>query len=342
MIARPIAGPAGDRSALPAGATALRRPRPVAVRPADPTLAAHDLDAPAAPPRTVNALPDAPISPLQYFALLVADDADIPLLEASISIGQDLDPELDVSAVQAQLDAWCEQLRRRMPEGAPALQRLRFLNRFFFHDLGFAGNVNHYGDPANSYLHRVMATRRGIPITLALLYCELAEHAGLQACGINFPGHFLVKMSMPRGEAVIDPFSGQSLSRDQLSERVAPYCARRGLVGDFDAPLELFLQEAPPRDILARQLRNLKELHLQSRDSQALLPVMDRLVALLPQTWEERRDRGLALERLGRLQEAAADLTVYLDRCAGAEDAAPVTRRLDALQRQIQRSGPVR
>jgi hypothetical protein len=111
------------------------------------------------------------------------------------------------------------------PADAPPLQRLRLLNRYFFQELGFAGNVNDYYDPRNSYLPDVLRTRRGIPITLALLYVELATQAGLQAAGVSFPGHFLVKLRMPRGEVVIDPFSGQSLSREDLDERLMPYRA---------------------------------------------------------------------------------------------------------------------
>jgi regulator of sirC expression with transglutaminase-like and TPR domain len=77
----------------------------------------------------------------------------------------------------------------------------------------------------------VLARRRGIPITLAVLYIEVATQVGLQAQGMSFPGHFLVKLHMPRGEVMIDPFTGQSLSREDLDERLLPYRRQRGLVG---------------------------------------------------------------------------------------------------------------
>ena len=117
------------------------------------------------------------------------------------------------------------------------MQRLRLLNRFFFQELGFAGNVNDYYDAKNSYLHFVLQTRRGIPITLAVLYIELASQIGLHARGVSFPGHFLVKLRMPQGEVVIDPFTGQSLSREELDELLVPYRRREGLPGEFDVPL---------------------------------------------------------------------------------------------------------
>jgi regulator of sirC expression with transglutaminase-like and TPR domain len=132
--------------------------------------------------------------------------------------------------------------------------------------------VNDYYDARNSLLPDVLRTRRGIPITLALLYIELAIAGRAEAAGISFPGHFLVKLHMPRGEVVIDPFTGHSLSRDELDERLLPYRRQRGLTGDFEAPLGLFLQAAPPRDVIARLLRNLKEIHRTGEDWARLLP----------------------------------------------------------------------
>jgi regulator of sirC expression with transglutaminase-like and TPR domain len=272
-------------------------------------------------------------TPLAYFSTLVAEDQGFALLEAAIAVAQDEVPELDVQQVLMQIDALAARLVQRIPRDAPALQRLRLLNRFFFQEMGFAGNVNDYYDARNSYLHEVLVTRRGIPITLALVYLEFAQQAGLTARGVSFPGHFLVKLRLPRGEVVIDPFSGHSLSRDELEERLVPYRRQRGLVGEFDTPLGLFLQAAPPRDILARLLRNLKEVHRTSEDFARMLAVQERLVILLPQAWEERRDRGLARAELGIDDDAAAaDLALYLEHCSGADDAPALRKRLAELR----------
>jgi regulator of sirC expression with transglutaminase-like and TPR domain len=272
-------------------------------------------------------------TPLEYFAALVAEDEGFSLLEAAIAVAQDEVPDLDPQSVLMQIDTLSERLRRRIPADAAPLQKLRYLNRFFFQELGFAGNVNDYYDARNSYLHEVLVTRRGIPITLALLYAEFAGQIGLRARGISFPGHFLVKLRMPRGEVVIDPFSGQSLSREELDERLGPYRRQRGLVGDFEAPLGLFLQAATPRDVLARLLRNLKEIHRASEDWPRLLAVQQRLVVLLPQDWDERRDRGLALAELGADGAAADDIATYLEHRGEAEDAPALRRRLAELRR---------
>ena len=273
-------------------------------------------------------------SALQYFGSLVAEDQGFALLEAAIAVAQDDHPQLDPQGVLSQVDALGERLKRRVPADAVVLQKLRFLNRFFFQDLGFAGNVNNYYDPRNSYVHEVLETRRGIPITLALLYIELASHIGLNARGVSFPGHFLVKLRAGQGEVIIDPMSGQSLSRAELEERLGPYRRARGLTGDFEVPLGLFLQASPPRDTLARLLRNLKEIHRAAEDWPRLLSVSERLVLLLPQAWDERRDRGLVLAQLGRDAAAAQDLADYLAHEPAADDAAPLRERLRGLNGQ--------
>lgn len=276
---------------------------------------------------------------LQYFASLVAEDPGFALLEAAISVAQDEHPRLDPQGVLAQIDALAERLKRRIPADAAVLHKLRLLNRYFFQDLGFAGNVNDYYDPRNSYLHEVLSTRRGIPITLALLYIELATQIGLSARGISFPGHFLVKLRASKGEVVIDPLTGHSLSREELEQRLLPYRRARGLAGEFELPLGLFLQAAPPRDVMARLLHNLKEIHRTAEDWPRLLAVCERLVVLLPQAWEERRDRGLAKAELGQDADAATDLSAYLLHMPEAGDAAMLHERLSALRHN--RRGPL-
>jgi regulator of sirC expression with transglutaminase-like and TPR domain len=274
---------------------------------------------------------------LEHFATLVADDASLSLTEAAISIAHDDFPHLDVQAVLADIDALAHKLKARIPPDAVPVQRLRWLNRFFFQEMGFAGNVNDYYDPANSYLHAVLETRRGIPISLSVLYIELATQIGLTARGVSFPGHFLVKLRMhtgqQHGEVVIDPFTGHSLSREELDELLAPYKRTRGLLGEFGAPLGLFLQAAPARDVIARILRNLKEIHRTAEDWPRLLAVQQRLVILLPQVWDERRDRGLTYAELGFDELAMRDLGAYLDHAADAPDRAAIADRLAGLAR---------
>ena len=272
-------------------------------------------------------------SPLQYFSSLVESDEHFPLLEAAISLAQDEYPDLDVQQVLGDVDQLLARLKRRLPADAPALQRLRALNQFFFHDLNFGGNVNDYYDPDNSYLNAVLRTRRGITISLAVLWMELAQGLGLQARGIGFPGHFMLKVTLPKGQVVIDPFTGKSLSREELSERLEPYKRGNGLVGDFDVPLGLYLQPASPREIIARMLRNLKEVHHAQEDWQRVIAVQDRLIALLPSAWGEYRDRGVAHAEQGNTASAVRDLETYLAKAEDALDLDAIAERVATLRR---------
>jgi len=272
-------------------------------------------------------------TPLQYFAALVGDDEDIPLFEAAASLAQDEYPDLDIQQVLGDVDQLLARVKRRLPSDAPALQRLRILNQFFFHELGFGGNVNNFYDPDNSYLNAVLRTRRGIPISLAVLWMELAHGLSLHVRGVAFPGHFMVKINLPKGQVVIDPFNGHSLSREELSERLEPFKRRSGMVDDFDVPLGLYLQAASPRDILVRMLRNLKEIHQSQQDWQRLVMVQDRLLVLAPEAWAEYRDRGLALAEQGRSAEAVTDLEAYLAHALDALDLDMVAERVAELRR---------
>lgn len=271
------------------------------------------------------------IQHLDYFASLVQQDESIPLFEAALAVAQDAEPQLDLAAQQAEVDLLAAKLKRRLPADASHIQKLRMLNHFFYRELGFAGNANNYYDPENSYLHRVLSSRKGIPLSLALLYMEIAAQIGLDVKGISFPGHFLMKLSVQAGAIILDPFNGESLSREELEERLEPYSVRNeDYAGDL--PLALYLQEAKPREILVRMLRNLKTVYSQPPQWQHLLQVQQRLVILLPNDITERRDRGLAYAHLECPQAAAQDIQAYLAERPNAHDADELRQKLAELQ----------
>ena len=274
-------------------------------------------------------------TPLAYFATLVQRDDGLPLLEAAASLAQDEYPELDVQQVLSDVDHLAARLKRRVAEGAGAMDRLRALNQLFFADLGFGGNVNDYYNPDNSYLHRVLHTRRGIPISLAVLWLELAQGLGLNVQGIGFPGHFLVQVTLDEGRVVIDPFTGQSLGRGELRERIEEFHPQLPYTPSSDLPLALYLRPTSPRQILARMLRNLQDIHRTQEDWQRFVPVQDRLIALLPDAWTEYRDRGLALAELGERARARADLSLYLQEAGDTSDREAMADRLAELGRSM-------
>lgn len=272
-------------------------------------------------------------TPLEYFAALVESDGEFALFEAAVSLGQDEYPEMDVQTVLGEVDQLLARLRRRLPADAGAVHKLRMLNQLFFQDLGFGGNINDFYDPDNSFIHCLLQTRRGIPIALAVLWMELAQGLGLAVRGVGFPGHFLVKVNLPMGQVVMDPMTGKSLSREELSERLEPYRKRGGLSDELETPLGLYLQTAPAREIIARMLRNLKEIHKSQSDWQRLLAVQERLVVLLPTSWSEYRDRGLAHAELGHTEQALADLECYLVHADDKVNLDAIADWVDALRR---------
>tara|TARA_R110001599_G_scaffold64023_3_gene178904 strand:+ start:521495 stop:522334 length:840 start_codon:yes stop_codon:yes gene_type:complete len=270
------------------------------------------------------------INKLEYFSMLVQQDKGLPLFEAALSIAQDADPDLNLVAFQAEVDTLAEKLNQRLPNDASDMQKLRMLNHYFYNELGFSGNVNDYYHPDNSYLHRVLATRRGIPISLAVLYIELANQIDLKVHGISFPGHFLMKLSIPSGDIVLDPFNGASLSREELEERIEPYILEQDFPDDFQ--LTAYLATASERDILVRMLHNLKALFMQQKQWQHLLDTQQRLLILLPNDVAELRDRGLAYAHLECPQAALEDLEAYLDQRPYAMDVAEVRAMMPALR----------
>jgi regulator of sirC expression with transglutaminase-like and TPR domain len=273
---------------------------------------------------------------LEYFSTLVAEDDGLPLTEAALALAQDAYPDVDLQATLAEIDALVVRLKRRFAPEAGVVQKLHLLNRFFFRELGFSGNLNDYNDPDNSHLNVVLRKRRGIPISLGVLYLEMGEQIGLQVRGVSFPGHFLLRVTTPGGEVMLDPVTGNALSESRMVEMLEPYVSREREA--IPGTLRALLQPASSREIIARMLRNLKAVYLQTERWQRLLAVQQRLVILLPENIEEVRDRGLAYARLDYLRPALEDLAHYLEERADAEDATVVEAELRDLRLRTQQS----
>jgi regulator of sirC expression with transglutaminase-like and TPR domain len=269
-------------------------------------------------------------TPLDYFAALVRQNDAIPLFEAAVSIAQDSYPRLDIEQPQSDLDRMSASLRAKLSGISQEKNRFAALNDFFYGECGFAGNVNNYYDPDNSYIHRVLTTRRGIPISLAVVYMELAREIGLVVKGISFPGHFLMRLSLVEDEIIIDPLNGTSLSVEELEHRAEAFQTKNSTQEGKE--IESLLRAAHPREVLFRMLRNLKALFLQNAEWGRLIELQNRVLILFPDDPIELRDRGIAYARTGQREPALDDIRRYLAHRPGAEDTHALLREFPELQ----------
>jgi len=204
------------------------------------------------------------------------------------------------------------------------------LNRFVFEENGFTGNSADYYDARNSFLNEVLDRKRGIPITLAIVYIEIGRRIGLPLQGISFPGHFLVKCPLREGAVILDPYArGMSLGLDELRKRV------KALGSGTEPPdpvIANMLAAAGNKEILARMLRNLKAIYTHHKDWIKALSAADRIITIMPLCAEEYRDRGTIYVNLECFRAALFDLQAYLQMLPAAKDADTVREQVVELQ----------
>jgi regulator of sirC expression with transglutaminase-like and TPR domain len=261
-------------------------------------------------------------------------DEAISLAEAALLIAGHEYPDLPVSSYLSRMEELAEMLSMRIGQGASALERIAELNQFLFGDLGFAPNSENYYDPRNSFLNEVLERRTGIPITLSVIYIELGRKIGLPLHGVSFPGHFLVKCAVPEGAVVLDPYSGGiSLGLQDLQKRLRE--VRGGEVSR--AIVAELLVSASNKEIIVRLLRNLKAIYLREHDLDKALPIMDWIVAMVPEQAPELRDRGMVYQELECPRAALADFEAFLERSPEWEDAGDIRDRIVELRKEVAR-----
>ena len=271
---------------------------------------------------------------LEHFAEIVSRD-QFNLSEASLMLAQDIYPDLDIPEYLSKLDGIAVAIKKRLAGDAFSEQRVIALNYYLFNEMRFSGNIDEYYDPRNSYLNEVIERRTGIPITLSILYLEVGKRLGLALKGVSFPGHFLVKLSVKRGQLVLDPFTGgEAQSEADLRQRLAQVLPSEKAE---QAQLDQYLEPATPRQIIARVLRNLKNIYMQSGKLDQALAVMQRMLLVMPESAEELRDRGLLYQKLECFRPALSDLQNYLRRRPEAPDAAEIHGKIVELKESAAR-----
>lgn len=225
-------------------------------------------------------------------------------------------PALDVGGYMAVLHELAEHASDAVEFGAPVRQQALQLSSFLFVETGFRGNTLAYGDPRNSYLNEVLDRRLGIPITLSVIYIDVAARLGIPAFGIGLPGHFIVGIHGRDADLWLDPFhGGHAVDLSDCADLI------RMAVG-YEGPLEAsWFAPMPPRDILARMLSNLRSSYVQAASWPDAVAVIRLLRQTQPEVVEHLRDLGLVYYQQRHLPQAAHYLNAYLQRVPSADDA---------------------
>ena len=255
----------------------------------------------------------------RWRALLDRGEPD--LFDGALLIAELVDPAEDAEEARRTVAGLAARMREGGREGL-----LPALTRVLFEEEGFAGDEESYDEPSNSSVGRVLARRRGMPITLSIVAIEVGKLAGLRLTGIGLPGHFVVGgPDLPEG-MYLDPFGGGALCDTQALSR------RLGEI--FGAPVALgseALRPDPARAILARVLLNLRRSYERRNRWEDALAALELSEALEPQSGPLRRERGLLLLKCGRSAEAIAALEEYVA-TAGAEDVEPVAKLIETIR----------
>ena len=271
--------------------------------------------------------------PQQTLAALGAGPDDvIDLATAALTLSRVFQPDLNIAASQDALDLLTAAARARVAQEGPLLERVVALNTLLFDELGFAGEREDFYDPRNSFLDQVLVRRRGIPISLSVLYCEVARRLGLPAYGVSFPAHFLVRVGRGDGTLVLDPYAGGvALSEPELDRRLADVYGE-GAVTIRSHPS--LLRPAGKRETLVRMLRNLVGIYQGRNDDAQLLAALTAMLHLMPDLPDALHQRGLLFHKLGHAPAALADLRRFLAVSDQAEQIAAVSPLVDELARR--------
>jgi regulator of sirC expression with transglutaminase-like and TPR domain len=263
-------------------------------------------------------------------ARLLISRESFDAIEAALWIAAEEYPELDVEREAARVRIVAAEGARRADGIVNPFARLDAVRALVFEELGFHGNEQEYNDPRNSFLNEVLDRRLGNPLSLSMLWIEVARAAGFDARGVGLPGHFVSQATFGGRTMIVDAFHGGSvISEDDCRQLVARTTGRPSL---FRRDM---LRGTDERAMIARMLLNLKHIYVKAEDYERALSIVERLLLLNPQDAGELRDRGFLNAHLGRPGAALTDLECYLERTPHARDAESVRGRVAWLRRQL-------
>jgi len=276
---------------------------------------------------------------LDAFRTVTAGPAEeVPLARAALVAAQHEYPDLDIDSYEQRLQDIAETLDQQLARSGVrdnARRTIMTVNQLLYRELGFRGNTEHYEDPRNLYLNYVLTERRGIPVSLAIVYSEVCQRVGLDVKAVGLPGHVICRYrpddaETDEDELLLDVFAhGRLLTRSDCQSLV------RNIFGGRMDFKDYHLASLQPRQVLQRLLHNLKAGYLQRGEEERAGRVIDLLLVLFPWDLDEIRDRGMLRERLGDSAAALDDLEQYVQYRPGARDYQTVAETVKSLRRHV-------
>ncbi|HVW86199.1 MAG TPA: transglutaminase-like domain-containing protein [Bryobacteraceae bacterium] len=245
----------------------------------------------------------------------------IELDRAALELARIEYPALDAGRYIADIDYHAAAIADRAHDLSDGPRFVKTANAYLFGEMQFRGNEEDYYNPANSYLNRVLETRIGIPITLSVIYMEIARRLAKPVHGVGLPGHFVVLYDDGQYSTYIDPFHGGSLID-------AAGCCRLSQVDSLDPEL---LAPVDRRSIVMRMINNLRQIYFSQRHPDLAIRLLDLLIAADPASADEHKQRAVALLQQQRMADALAGFRKYLELSPGAADRERIEEQMKTL-----------
>lgn len=264
------------------------------------------------------------------FASPSLEDENIDLIRSALVIARTQYPDLDIEDYAGRIERMARRVAAMASDG-DCLSALGTLNKVIFEQANLRGNREDYYDPRNSFLNDVLDRGLGIPITLSIIYMEVARRVGVPLCGVGMPGHFLLKYYGEDGsERLIDCFNrGDIVSRQECQSRLDEiYSGEMKLRPEFLHPISR-------RQILTRMLNNLKTVYLATRNFRKALPIADLILVIYPRSAEDLKQRALLRYSMGLHGLAGEDLEQYLKMSPNASDSEEVRQMSLSVRRMM-------
>jgi len=261
----------------------------------------------------------------------LADDR-VDLAHGALLIAKAAYPDLNESLYLDRLDRMAAKVKLEMTANTESEDIITKLNIILFEQEKFRGNRENYYDPDNSFLNRVLDRKTGIPITLSLIYIEVAGRLGLDVRGIGLPGHFITALYHASGKIFIDPFNrGEIRTVDECLEIVRKH------MGNAAAPDLHWLQPIGRKELLARMLRNLKLIYARQDNDVMLFRTIHWILTLQPEAPAELSARAMLYEAMGNPSRAVNDWERYIENIDDHRSITKIRAKIDNLKKQQSR-----